>query len=61
MKKTGLYQTEPVDDQELDTVFGGGLISFFKKVYNWAKDHLVVTKDSVAVKGKHNIGDGSPK
>lgn len=61
MKKIELHRMELVEDHELRTVFGSGIISFFKKVVKWAKKHLVVTKDSVAVKGTHDVGGGSPK
>ena len=57
MKKE-LYHMEIVDHNELRTVFGGGLKSWFKKAVKWVVKHVRVTKKSVSVKGTHDIGGG---
>lgn len=47
-----------VGDDELRTVHGMGLRSWVKKAARWVKDHIKVTKNSISVKGKHDVGGG---
>ncbi|MEH6537723.1 MAG: hypothetical protein V7719_15085 [Psychroserpens sp.] len=58
MMKQELDHMEIVDQNELRTVFGGGLKSWFKKAAKWVVKHVRVTKKSVSVKGKHDVGSG---
>ena len=58
MMKKELYQMEIVDHNELRTVFGAGLKSWFKKAVKWVKKHVRVKKKSISIKGEHDIGGG---
>lgn len=49
---------EIVGHDELSKVQGGGLKSWIKKAYRWAKKHLTGTRKSIAIKGEHDIGGG---
>jgi len=44
--------------EELSQVHGGGLKSWIKKAYRWAKKHLTATKKSIGIKGTHDVGGG---
>ena len=47
-----------VGHEELSRVQGGGLVSWLKKAYRWAKKHVTVTKKSIGIKGEHDVGGG---
>lgn len=47
----------PLTDDELRHVVGGRSVwGAIKAAAIWIKDHVVVTKNSGAIKGKHDIG-----
>ena len=47
----------PLTDEDLCLVVGGRSVwGAIKAAARWVKDHVVVTKNSGAVKGTHDIG-----
>lgn len=49
----------PLTDDDLRHVVGGRSVwGAIKAAARWIKDHVVVTKNSGAIKGKHDIGGG---